>query len=58
MKSQGGVIKLRSRITVLEKGRTIVKCMSCGSELEVPIKLDETFNSEESTSTIPLYVRK
>jgi len=60
MKSQGEVVKLRTRIVVVEPGRTLAKCMSCGAEVEVPLSLTRPLIEEPEISSIPLrhYITK
>ena len=57
MKSQGDVVKLRSRIIIVEKGQTIAKCMNCGSEVAVPLIISEEDKATPAT-LIPHYVTK
>ena len=58
MKAHGDVIKLRSRIVVLEKGRTLAKCMNCGAELEVPLQLKAAPEPDLLKAIPGLYVAK
>ena len=50
MKAHGDVVKLRSRIVLIEKSRTLAKCMTCGNEMEVPLQLKSLSADQEEAS--------
>lgn len=45
MKSEPGVSKIRSKILILKDNSAYAICKSCGFEVKVPLKIDDSFDN-------------
>lgn len=57
MKSEGGISKIRSKIMILRNNNTYAVCKSCGTEVQVPLKISPIDQSTQSIGP-PLILRK
>ena len=45
--TEGRKQKLRSRIVIFDNGKTIAKCLNCKSDVEIPVRFNRNYRSEE-----------